>query len=178
MRVLYDADDSRYWDVAYIDVYSRDESIPPVLPSSRESSDGKSPTTPAASPVKPKQSNDPTTGGPSPANPSSSSHRSVSNQTMSGESTSTTTKTMTTHSTIMVTIPGQGTSSPTVSPLPVVGGGGPVNPDRISNYSYIGCFGSRTGFQTFNDTSQSADMTIQSCIEACSGATYIGVYQE
>ncbi|RSM01468.1 hypothetical protein CEP52_008531 [Fusarium oligoseptatum] len=101
-----------------------------------------------------------------------------SNRTTSGGSTSTMTKTMTTHSTIMVTIPGQGTSSPTVSPLPVVDGGSSVNPDRIGNYSYIGCFGSRTGFLTFEETTQSADMTIQSCIEACGGTTYIGVYQE
>lgn len=78
----------------------------------------------------------------------------------------------------MVTIPGQGTSSPTVSPLPVVGGGSSVNPDRIDNYSYIGCFGSRTGFLTFDETSWSADMTIQSCIQACGGSTYIGVYEE
>ncbi|RTE80946.1 hypothetical protein BHE90_004523 [Fusarium euwallaceae] len=101
-----------------------------------------------------------------------------SNRTTSGESTSTMTKTMTTHSTIMVTIPGQGTSSPTVSPLPVIDGGSSVNPDRIGNYSYIGCFGSRTGFLTFEETTQSVDMTIQSCIEACGGTTYIGVYQE
>ena len=78
----------------------------------------------------------------------------------------------------MVTIPGQGTNSPTVSPLPVVGGGSSVNPDRIGNYSYIGCFGSRTGFLTFEETSQSGDMTIQSCIDACGGSTYIGVYEE
>ncbi|RSL40184.1 hypothetical protein CEP53_013534 [Fusarium sp. AF-6] len=101
-----------------------------------------------------------------------------SNRTTSGESTSTMTKTMTTHSTIMVTIPGQGTSSPTVSPLPVVDGGSSVNPDHIGNYSYIGCFGSRTGFLTFEETTQSTDMTIQSCIETCGGTTYIGVYQE
>ncbi|RSL52313.1 hypothetical protein CEP54_010978 [Fusarium duplospermum] len=101
-----------------------------------------------------------------------------SNRTTSGESTSTMTKTMTTRSTIMVTIPGQGTSSPTVSPLPVVDGGSSVNPDRIGNYSYIGCFGSGTGFLTFEERTQSADMTIQSCIEACGDTTYIGVYQE
>ncbi|KAJ4328519.1 hypothetical protein N0V84_001036 [Fusarium piperis] len=177
-----EAFENTYWDVAYIDVYSRDETIPPVLPSGKEPSDDNSPTTPVAAPSNPNEPNEPSPGDPDtpePANPSSSSRRNLfSNQTTSGESTSTMTKTMTTHSTIMVTIPGQGTSSPTVSPLPVVGDGGSVNPDRVGNYSYIGCFGSRTGFQTFDETAQGADMTIQSCIQACGGATYIGVYQE
>ncbi|KAI8679781.1 hypothetical protein NCS57_00256700 [Fusarium keratoplasticum] len=188
-----EAFENTYWDVAYIDVYSRDETIPPVLPSSKESSDNISPTAPVAAPSNPNEPNEPNEpnpsepNGPNPsgldtpgsANPSSSTRRTMfSNQTTSGESTSTMTKTMTTHSTIMVTIPRQGTSSPTVSPLPVVGGGSSVNPDRIGNYSYIGCFGSRTGFLTFDETSQSADMTIESCIQACGGSTYIGVYEE
>ncbi|KAJ4210221.1 hypothetical protein NW767_000491 [Fusarium falciforme] len=188
-----EAFENTYWDVAYIDVYSRDETIPPVLPSSKDSSDDISPTTPVAAPSNPNEPNEPDEAnpsepnGPNPsgpdtpgsANPSSSTRPTrFSNQTISGESTSTMTKTMTTHSTILVTIPGQGTSSPTVSPLPVVGGGSSVNPDRIGNYSYIGCFGSRTGFLTFDETSQSADMTIQSCIQACGGTTYIGVYED
>ncbi|KAL2691829.1 hypothetical protein Neosp_002220 [[Neocosmospora] mangrovei] len=189
-----EAFENTYWDVAYIDVYSRDETIPSVLPSSsQESSDDILPTTTVAAPSNPNEpneseepnsseSNGSNTSGPDTPGPvdfSTSTRRTMfSNQTTSEESTSTMTKTMTTHSTIMVTIPGQGTSSPTVSPLPVVVGGGSVNPDRVGNYSYIGCFGSRTGFLTFEETSQSGDMTIQSCIDACGGSTYIGVYEE
>ncbi|KAI8723586.1 hypothetical protein NCS52_00214500 [Fusarium sp. LHS14.1] len=189
-----EAFENTYWDVAYIDVYSRDETIPSVLPSSsQESSDDILPTTSVAAPSNPNEpneseepnsseSNGSNTSGPDtpgPVDSSSSTRRTMfSNQTTSDESTSTMTKTMTTHSTIMVTIPGQGTNSPTVTPLPVVGGGGSVNPDRIGNYSYIGCFGSRTGFLTFEETSQSGDMTIQSCIDVCGGSTYIGVYEQ
>ncbi|KAM0431846.1 hypothetical protein ACHAPT_005098 [Fusarium lateritium] len=167
-----------YWDVSYIDVYSRND-IPPILPSSKQSSDDSSATSRAAIPSNPNEPNPSSSNTPVPAKPSNSSRRSVSlNETTSRGSTSTTTKTMTTHSTILVTIPGQGTNSPTVSPLPVVGGGSSVNPARIGNYSYIGCFGSRTGFQTFEETAKSADMTLQSCVQACGGTIYIGVFEE
>ncbi|KAF5017451.1 hypothetical protein F66182_10621 [Fusarium sp. NRRL 66182] len=89
----------------------------------------------------------------------------------------TTTTTMTGLSTVLVTIPGSGTNRPTVSPLPVATGGRSVNPANIGDYSYLGCFGSQTGFQTFEMAVESDDMSIEQCIRACNGLTYIGVFE-
>ena len=83
----------------------------------------------------------------------------------------TTTTTMTTHSTTTVTVPGKG--SPSASPTDV-----PSNPKRIGDYSYLGCFGSSTGFQTFDLTDQSGEMTLEKCVDACKGVTYAGVFEK
>lgn len=84
---------------------------------------------------------------------------------------------MTGISSVEVTIPGSGTNSATVSSLPVATGGSSVNPAKIDDYAYLGCFGSQTGFQTFNEKAESDDMTIEKCIEACDGLTYIGLFE-
>ncbi|CAM1511552.1 Fc.00g090650.m01.CDS01 [Cosmosporella sp. VM-42] len=82
----------------------------------------------------------------------------------------TTTTTMTSFSTTTVTVPGQGSSNP--SPTDV-----PANPSRIGNHSYLGCFGSSSGFQTFDLADQNGQMTLEKCVEACNGATYAGVFE-
>lgn len=89
----------------------------------------------------------------------------------------TTTTTLTGISSVFVTVPGSGTDSPTVSPLPVATGGRSINPPNVDDYSYLGCFGSQTGFQTFNLAADSDDMTIERCIDACDGLTYIGLFE-
>jgi hypothetical protein len=89
----------------------------------------------------------------------------------------TTTTTLTGISSVLVTIPGSGTDTPTVSPLPVATGGKTINPDKIGDYSYLGCFGSQTGFQTFDLAADSDDMTIERCVDACNGLTYIGLFE-
>ncbi|KAM5348212.1 hypothetical protein ACJ41O_008036 [Fusarium nematophilum] len=160
-----------YWDVKYIDVYSLDEAIPPVLPPVAEDPSSLGNSEPTRTPDS-GNPDSPLSGSPNTANPGN-----PRNQT-SPSSEPTTTTTLTRSSTIFITIPGQGTSSPTIRPLPVDGSGASANPDRIGDYSYIGCFGSRTGFQTFDETAQSDEMTLERCIRACRGKTYIGVFQE
>lgn len=184
---------ARYWDVNYIDVYSSTgssddsaeetdnifdddgagspestadleaSSVPPVIPKSEENDAAGTTTSPGL---------DVSDAPFATATP-------LKNQTSTSEELTTTT-TMTSYmtSTIMVTIPGSGTDSATVSPLPVVTGGAPTNPNQIGDYSYLGCFGSRNGFQTFGQADQSGDMDLEKCIEACNGKTYAGVYDE
>lgn len=97
--------------------------------------------------------------------------------TQSEEPTTTTTLTMTGISSVLVTIPGSGTDTPTVTPLPVATGGKSANPSKIGDYSYLGCFGSQNGFQTFDLADDSDDMTIERCVDACNGLTYIGLFE-
>jgi hypothetical protein len=80
-------------------------------------------------------------------------------------------------SSVLVTIPGSGTDSPTVSPIPVATGGRSVNPAKVGDYSYLGCFGSQAGFQTFDLNTESDDMTIEQCVDSCNGLTYIGIFE-
>ncbi|KAF4972681.1 hypothetical protein FSARC_830 [Fusarium sarcochroum] len=179
-----------YFDVNYINVYTRlGGSIPPVIPSSSKETSAQV-TEPTDGP------NTSATGGSSPSNPNTPISGNMGGSTMSvpsnnsistrppspkEDSSSTgepmTTTTMTGVSTILVTIPGSGTDSATVSPLPVATGGRSVNPASIGDYSYLGCFGSETGFQTFKLTTESDDMTIEQCIQACGGLTYIGIFE-
>jgi hypothetical protein len=74
----------------------------------------------------------------------------------------TTTLTMTSRSTSFVTVG----SEPT---------GEPANPVTIGGFSHIGCFGSSTGFETFEEIQDSPDMTLELCINLCSTSTYAGV---
>ncbi|KAF4975137.1 hypothetical protein FZEAL_8036 [Fusarium zealandicum] len=165
--------ENAYWDVSYIDVYTRSASIPPILPPSKEQSSTE--LTGAPMPSNPNEPNPSDENNSKPANTPNMSR--PTNQTASSEPTTTTTLTRTAVSTILVTIPGQGTNSPTVVPLPVSGTGGSVNPSRIGDYAYIGCFGSQTGFQTFDQTAQGDDMTLERCVAACDGKTYVGVFE-
>ncbi|KAL6881205.1 hypothetical protein J3F83DRAFT_721429 [Trichoderma novae-zelandiae] len=52
----------------------------------------------------------------------------------------------------------------------------PVNPVRISNYSYLGCFYSSTDFTTFTEVADARGMTLGRCIELCRPRTYAGVF--
>ncbi|KAM0563513.1 hypothetical protein ACHAPJ_001234 [Fusarium lateritium] len=183
-----------YFDVSYIDVYTRlGGSIPPVVPSSSsmetsaqvsEPTDG--PSTPVTGGSGPSNSNTPISGNLGGSTMFVPSNISISTRPPSPKEdpSSTgepmepmTTTTMTGVSTILVTIPGSGTDSATVSSLPVATGGRSVNPAIIDDYSYLGCFGSQTGFQTFDLTTESDDMTIEKCIQSCGGLTYVGIFE-
>ncbi|KAF4443906.1 mixed-linked glucanase precursor MLG1 [Fusarium acutatum] len=163
-----------YFDVSYIDVYTRlGGDVPPVVPSSTSEA--------------PAEISIPSAGTPDPNTPISGNTRFPNNTAIvtrprpkEGESTTaepTTTTTLTGISSVEVTIPGSGTNSATVSSLPVATGGSSVNPAKIDDYAYLGCFGSQTGFQTFNEKAESDDMTIEKCIETCNGLTYIGLFE-
>ncbi|KAF4470761.1 mixed-linked glucanase precursor MLG1 [Fusarium albosuccineum] len=167
-----DAFENAYWDVSYIDVYARNASIPPVLPpSTYQSSIGDADSTGIPVPSNPNM--------PNPTGPYATTTPGTplpNNGTLSVEPTTTTT--ITGHTTIFVTVPGSGTDGPSVRPLPVAAGGGSANPDRIGNYAYIGCFGSRARFPTFEKVAQSEFMTLERCVRSCDGKTYIGVFEE
>ncbi|CAG7560202.1 unnamed protein product [Fusarium equiseti] len=170
-----------YFDVSYIDVYSRLRGdVPPVVPSSAQSSDV----------IVPGESSISTPVSGSPVFPTLSfSNNTITTSSMRKEQATqpgeqatqseepTTTTTLTGISSVFVTIPGSGTDSPTVSPLPVATGGRSINPPNVDDYSYLGCFGSQTGFQTFNLAADSDNMTIERCIDACNGLTYIGLFE-
>ncbi|KAM0506223.1 hypothetical protein ACHAP8_001257 [Fusarium lateritium] len=171
-----------YFDVSYIDVYTRlGGEIPPVIPSSA----GKA-STQAWDVIVPGTSatNTPISGKPAfpgtafPGNSTITTRTDRKEKaTQSEEPTTTTTLTLTGISSIMVTIPGSGIDTPTVTPLPVATGGKSVNPSKIGDYSYLGCFGSQTGFQTFDLADGSDDMTVERCVGACNGLTYIGLFE-
>ncbi|RBR07942.1 uncharacterized protein FIESC28_10456 [Fusarium coffeatum] len=170
-----------YFDVSYIDVYTRlGGDVQPVVPSSAQSTDV----------IVPRESNIGTSVSGSPMFTTLSfSNNTITTSSMRKEQTTqpgdqatqseepTTTTTLTGISSVFVTVPGSGTDSPTVSPLPVATGGRSINPPNVDDYSYLGCFGSQTGFQTFNLAADSDDMTIERCIDACDGLTYIGLFE-
>ncbi|KAF4342217.1 mixed-linked glucanase precursor MLG1 [Fusarium beomiforme] len=163
-----------YFDVSYIDVYARlGGDIPPVVPSSTS----EAPTEisiPSASTPGP---NTPVSGNTRFPNSTSIVTRPTPKEESSETEEPMTTTTLTGISSVVVTIPGSGTNSPTVSSLPVATGGSSVNPAKIGDYAYLGCFGSQTGFQTFNEKTESDDMTIEKCIDACKGLTYVGIFE-
>ncbi|PCD43989.1 hypothetical protein AU210_003071 [Fusarium oxysporum f. sp. radicis-cucumerinum] len=163
-----------YFDVSYIDVYTRlGGDVPPVVPSSTS----EAPTEisiPSASTPGP---NTPISGNTRFPNSTAIVTRPRPKEDASATAEPTTTTTLTGISSVEVTIPGSGTNSATVSSLPVATGGSSVNPAKIDDYAYLGCFGSQTGFQTFNEKAESDDMTIEKCIEACNGLTYIGLFE-
>ncbi|KAK1256198.1 hypothetical protein MKX07_008457 [Trichoderma sp. CBMAI-0711] len=52
----------------------------------------------------------------------------------------------------------------------------PVNPVKINDYSYLGCFYSSTDFPCFTEVVDSLDMTLETCIEFCRPRTYAAVF--
>lgn len=80
-----------------------------------------------------------------------------------------TTTTMTSLSTTTQTI--SGVTTPTST-------GGSSNPSVIDKYSYLGCFGSKTGFRTFSNAKTDDKMTLETCVKLCNGVTYAGVFEE
>ncbi|CEF85685.1 unnamed protein product [Fusarium graminearum] len=171
-----------YFDVSYIDVYTRlGGNIPPILPSSASEA-----STQASDVIITGESATTTPMSGRPVFPSTNFHDNSTiatrtdrkgKATQSEEPTTTTTLTMTGISSVLVTIPGSGTDTPTVTPLPVATGGKSANPSKIGDYSYLGCFGSQNGFQTFDLADDSDDMTIERCVDACNGLTYIGLFE-
>lgn len=143
----------RYWDVKYIDVYDFTE----TLQSDAETDSDEASTDDAIFTAFVTGSN--STLGVFPTG--------IMSQNTTDDSTSTTTKTATTTTTITVT--------PTFTPAPE--SNVPANPAQIGNYAYLGCFGSSTGFQTFNFTQESSQMTIERCIDACAGIRYAGLFE-
>ena len=52
----------------------------------------------------------------------------------------------------------------------------PTNKGKAGDGSYLGCFGSSTGFKTFQKVEDSPLMTLERCVVLCHGKTYAGVY--
>ncbi|KAK4081735.1 CAZyme family GH16 [Trichoderma aggressivum f. europaeum] len=52
----------------------------------------------------------------------------------------------------------------------------PVNPIKINHYSYLGCFYSNSGFDTFREVADSRDMTLERCVDLCNKKTYVGIF--
>ncbi|PHH84669.1 hypothetical protein CDD83_1579 [Cordyceps sp. RAO-2017] len=52
-----------------------------------------------------------------------------------------------------------------------------ANPTKVGKYAYLGCFGSRTGFQTFKQAKESSSMTIEMCVDLCDGKTFAGMFE-
>lgn len=90
------------------------------------------------------------------------------NTTTMSSTEPTTITTMTSLSTTTITVPSASGASSTETPL---------NPSRVGDYSYLGCFGSKTGFRTFNKSDESDEMTIEFCVKSCDGLTYAGVFE-
>ncbi|UKZ73836.1 hypothetical protein TrVFT333_001489 [Trichoderma virens FT-333] len=98
----------------------------------------------------------------------------------------TTTITQTTHWTEYVTVHATGHASyvPHFGDVPAattyaiepVATKAPVNPVKIDHYSYLGCFYSNTGFQTFHEVADNKELTLERCVELCNNKTYVGVF--
>ncbi|KAK7420855.1 hypothetical protein QQZ08_010184 [Neonectria magnoliae] len=160
-----------YWDINYIEVYQfNDDGMIGINPPPTESSsiDPVSTDDSAATDTTTDINTAITT--PIPSN---------GTQVLSPGTTSepTTTTTMTSGSTVFVTIPGMnGSTTGIVVPIET---DAPTdsNPGKIGDYSYLGCFGSNSGFPTFDLTEESNDMTLEKCIDVCNGATYAGAFE-
>jgi hypothetical protein len=105
----------------------------------------------------------------------------------------TTTTTLTTLATTTVTVFGPGNqnrppflnttrgSSDThdivvpVVPIQPAAAKAPVNPLRIQDYEYLGCFQSSSGFSTFQQVNTGEALTVTRCTELCHGHKYAGV---
>lgn len=143
-----------YWAVKYIDVYESVDDT--TLPSNSTMPVAVNETTPLTTPTY-----QPTTdaaGTPFPSEPAA-------------------TTIMTTWSTVVVTMPGASTPSPFPSTPPSSDLPSASNKPTIGDYTYLGCFRSSSNFRTFELALDSAAMTIEKCIDACGGLTYVGVFE-
>ena len=84
----------------------------------------------------------------------------------------TTTTTMTSYSTKTVTVGG---SEKTLIYGPGVTGC-PTNPIKIDDFSYLGCFGSSSGFKSFEKVADQPDMSLEGCVKLCKGKKFAGVF--
>lgn len=164
-----DAFENVYWEVKYIDVYQfpSDNSFTiddgggfgiggePTATPTPMPNNGTAMTTPAAEPTTTTSEDGgftiSTPGNEPSATPSRSSSR-IPSSIPSSTSSSTST----------------GTSISIASAS---------NPDRIGSYSYLGCFGSTSGFTTFALTEEDTEMTLELCVDSCNGITYAGVFE-
>ncbi|KAL7789063.1 glycoside hydrolase family 16 protein [Trichoderma ceciliae] len=99
---------------------------------------------------------------------------------------STTTTTMTTRSTTTVTVFATGhhphgpqghvpitTAAAAIEPAATKA---PVNPIKIGDYSYLGCFHSSSDFKSFREVADGKDMALERCVKLCDNKTYVGVF--
>lgn len=141
-----------YWDVNYIDAYVMNGSNSTIL----ESADSADITAPAtATPIIPIGNSSvlaDTTGTPEP----------------------TTTTTMTSHtSTTTATV--HPVASTRLSSLPFPSNL-PMNPEKVNDYAYLGCFGSSNGFISFDKKGDNEMMTLKMCTKMCKGIKYAGIF--
>lgn len=65
---------------------------------------------------------------------------------------------------------------PNPSPLPAAPV--PANPGSVGNSTYLGCYGSSTGFETFRKVKESEDMTVDMCVKLCERSMFAGVFEK
>ena len=53
----------------------------------------------------------------------------------------------------------------------------PTNPINVRNHNNLGCFSSKTGFQSFKKAGSSKSMTIEQCVDVCGDHKYLGVFE-
>ncbi|KAM0465619.1 hypothetical protein ACHAPV_001672 [Trichoderma viride] len=105
-----------------------------------------------------------------------------------------TTTTMTTRATATVTVLGPGNlhrppylnstrgfNNTHDNPIPIVpiepaATKAPVNPIKINDYSYLGCFQSSSDFKSFREVNSGNDMALEKCIDLCQEKKYVGVF--
>lgn len=51
-----------------------------------------------------------------------------------------------------------------------------ANPANMNDFSYLGCFGSNSGFSSFDKVADRPDMNLNQCTTLCKGMKYAGVY--
>ncbi|KAJ2974046.1 hypothetical protein NQ176_g6259 [Zarea fungicola] len=51
-----------------------------------------------------------------------------------------------------------------------------INPANLDEYSYLGCFGSSSNFESFMKVAEKADMSLEKCIAMCHGKKYAGIF--
>ncbi|OAA62324.1 GPI anchored endo-1,3(4)-beta-glucanase [Cordyceps fumosorosea ARSEF 2679] len=61
-------------------------------------------------------------------------------------------------------------------PRPAPSANAHANPANIDDFSYLGCFGSSSGFASFTKVADSADMDLGKCTGLCRGKKYAGVF--
>ena len=69
-------------------------------------------------------------------------------------------------------------STTSSAPSPSGSSGVGANPGVVDGYTYLGCFGSKNGFQPWTLIANFPDMDIEACVASCADYKYAGVFDQ
>ncbi|ODA76355.1 hypothetical protein RJ55_08201 [Drechmeria coniospora] len=148
-----------YWDVQYIEAYQFS-----AVPLTESTTTPTGSTTTTVSESKKTTMSEPKTTSDEPTTTSTITVTSTKTKTITASASATGT------SSAVVTGSATGSAAEPSS--------SPANPAQVNGFASLGCFGSTTGFSTFRQALDSADMAIEKCVDACklTSSTFAGLF--